>query len=88
MNWKLERSRGRVVGDTHGLARAISTTGAVAKSLEGEGDALCVPNLKYGYGLPGGDGFSLTRQLCAKAWGIRVVLFSSDADQRVEPAAA
>jgi DNA-binding NarL/FixJ family response regulator len=38
-------------------------------------------------GLPDGDGFSLTRQLCAKAWEIRVVLFSSDAD-RVNVAAA
>jgi uncharacterized protein (DUF1501 family) len=43
------------LGGTNGLARAVSTTGAVAKSLEGESDALCVPNLKYGYGLPGGD---------------------------------
>lgn len=43
------------IGGAHGLARAISTTGAVAKSLEGQRDALCVPNLKYGYGVPGGD---------------------------------
>jgi CheY-like chemotaxis protein len=32
-------------------------------------------------GLPDGDGFSLTRQLCTKAWAMRVVLFSSDADR-------
>ena len=32
-------------------------------------------------GLPDGDGFSLTRQLRAKSWAMRVVLFSSDADR-------
>jgi CheY-like chemotaxis protein len=32
-------------------------------------------------GLPDGDGFSLTRQLCAKPWAMRVVIFSSDADR-------
>ena len=32
-------------------------------------------------GLPDGDGFTLTRQLCSKPWGIRVVIFSSDADR-------
>ena len=32
-------------------------------------------------GLPDGDGFSLTRQLCARSWPMRVVLFSSDADR-------
>nr|WP_221380288.1 response regulator transcription factor [Actinoplanes polyasparticus] len=31
-------------------------------------------------GLPDGDGFSLTRQLRAKPWAMRVVIFSSDAD--------
>ncbi len=31
-------------------------------------------------GLPDGDGFALTRQLRAKPWAMRVVLFSSDAD--------
>lgn len=31
-------------------------------------------------GLPDGDGFSLTRQLQAKPWAIRVVVLSSDAD--------
>ena len=38
-------------------------------------------------GLPDGGRFSLTRQLCAKPWGVRVVLFSSDAD-RTNAAAA
>jgi CheY-like chemotaxis protein len=32
-------------------------------------------------GLPDGDGFSLTRQLRALSWDVRVVLFSSDADR-------
>jgi len=32
-------------------------------------------------GLPDGDGFSLTRQLRALPWGMRIVLFSSDADR-------
>lgn len=32
-------------------------------------------------GLPDGDGFFLTRQLCAMDRPIRVVLFSSDADR-------
>ena len=32
-------------------------------------------------GLPDGDGFSLTRQLRAKSWAMRVVLTSSDADR-------
>ncbi|HEY0817090.1 MAG TPA: response regulator transcription factor [Pseudonocardia sp.] len=32
-------------------------------------------------GLPDGDGFSLTRRLCAKPWAMRIVLFSSDADR-------
>ena len=31
-------------------------------------------------GLPDGDGFSLTRQLRARPWAMRVVIFSSDAD--------
>ncbi|MEV4348238.1 response regulator transcription factor [Actinoplanes sp. NPDC049596] len=38
-------------------------------------------------GLPDGDGFSLTRQLRARPWAMRVVLFSSDADPANIPAA-
>jgi CheY-like chemotaxis protein len=32
-------------------------------------------------GLPDGDGFSLTEQLVAMPWAVRVVLISSDADR-------
>jgi len=39
-------------------------------------------------GLPDGDGFSLTRQLRAKPWTMRVVVFSSDADPANHAAAA
>jgi len=39
-------------------------------------------------GLPDGDGFSLTRQLRAAAWPMRVVIFSSDADPANIAAAA
>src|SRR4051812_44386762 len=39
-------------------------------------------------GLPDGDGFSLTRQLRAKPWATRVVVFSSDADPSNGAAAA
>jgi DNA-binding NarL/FixJ family response regulator len=39
-------------------------------------------------GLPDGDGFLLTRQLTAKPWAIRVVIFSSDADPSNMAAAA
>ncbi len=39
-------------------------------------------------GLPDGDGFSLTRQLVAKSWGMRIVIFSSDADPSNTAAAA
>ncbi len=38
-------------------------------------------------GLPDGDGFSLTRELRARSWAPRVVIFSSDAD-RANAAAA
>jgi len=38
-------------------------------------------------GLPDGDGFELTRELCALPSGPRVVLISSDADAANEPAA-
>jgi CheY-like chemotaxis protein len=37
-------------------------------------------------GLPDGDGFSLTRQLCAMPWPLRVVLISTDADAASVPA--
>ena len=38
-------------------------------------------------GLPDGDGFSLTQQLRAMPWPMRVVLISSDSDRANAPAA-
>ncbi len=38
-------------------------------------------------GLPDGDGFSLTEQLVAMPWPMRVVLISSDSDSSNVPAA-
>jgi DNA-binding NarL/FixJ family response regulator len=38
-------------------------------------------------GLPDGDGFALTRELCAMPWPLQVVLISSDADGASDPAA-
>jgi DNA-binding NarL/FixJ family response regulator len=38
-------------------------------------------------GLPDGDGFSLSRQLVAMPWPVRVILISSDDDRANVPAA-
>jgi len=58
---------------------AIGEAGSVAEALA-YADA-CRPTIVLvDIGLPDGDGFSLTRQLQAKPWAIRVVVLSSDAD--------
>jgi DNA-binding NarL/FixJ family response regulator len=61
----------------HGV---ISEAGSVTEALSCA-DAVRPDIALVDIGLPDGDGFSLTRQLCAKSWDIRVVLFSSDADR-------
>ncbi|MCM4085083.1 response regulator [Paractinoplanes hotanensis] len=58
---------------------AIGEAGSVAQALE-YADAQRPDRALVDVGLPDGDGFSLTRQLTAKPWAIRVVIFSSDAD--------
>lgn len=74
---RILKSRGYVV---------VGEAGSVADALTCA-DALRPDVALVDIGLPDGDGFSLTRQLRAKAWGMRVVLFSSDAD-RANAAAA
>jgi CheY-like chemotaxis protein len=64
----------------------ISEAGSVAEALA-FAEATRPDTVLVDIGLPDGDGFSLTRQLGAKSWPMRVVLFSSDAD-RVNVAAA
>lgn len=58
----------------------ISEAGSVAEALT-YADALRPDVVLVDIGLPDGDGFSLTRQLRARSWPMRVVLFSSDADR-------
>jgi DNA-binding NarL/FixJ family response regulator len=58
----------------------ISEAGSVAEALTCA-DATRPDTVLVDIGLPDGDGFSLTRQLGAKSWAMRVVLFSSDADR-------
>jgi DNA-binding NarL/FixJ family response regulator len=58
-----------VVGEATGVEQAL------ARALELQPDTALVD-----IGLPDGDGFSLTRQLCAMPWPLRVVLISTDAD--------
>ena len=64
----------------------IGEAGSVAEALS-RADALRPDTVLVDIGLPDGDGFALTRQLRAKSWAMRVVLFSSDAD-RANAAAA
>lgn len=59
---------------------AIGEAGSVAEALTCA-DALRPDVVLVDIGLPDGDGFSLTRQLRASSWAMRVVLFSSDADR-------
>jgi DNA-binding NarL/FixJ family response regulator len=64
----------------------IGEAGSVAEALACA-DALRPDTALVDIGLPDGDGFSLTRQLAARPWVMRVVVFSSDAD-RANAAAA
>jgi DNA-binding NarL/FixJ family response regulator len=64
----------------------VGEAGSVAHALE-HAEALRPDVALVDIGLPDGDGFFLTRQLRAKPWDMRVVLFSSDAD-RTNAAAA
>jgi DNA-binding NarL/FixJ family response regulator len=57
----------------------IGEAGSVAEALE-LADARRPGTVLVDVGLPDGDGFSLTRQLRARPWAMRVVIFSSDAD--------
>lgn len=45
----------RTLGPLQGIVPAVSATNGVDKALEGDAGALAVPNLKAGFGLPGGD---------------------------------
>jgi CheY-like chemotaxis protein len=65
------RSRGNVV---------VGQAGSVAEALA-SAEALRPDVALVDIGLPDGDGFSLTRQLRARPWPVRVVIFSSDADK-------
>jgi CheY-like chemotaxis protein len=58
----------------------ISEAGSVAEALACA-DARRPDVVLVDIGLPDGDGYSLTRQLRAKPWAMRVVVFSSDADR-------
>jgi DNA-binding NarL/FixJ family response regulator len=64
-----------VVGEAAGVEEAI------ARAVELRPDTALVD-----IGLPDGDGFSLTRQLCAMPWPLRVILISTDADAASVPA--
>ena len=58
-----------VVGEAAGVEEAL------ARAVELRPDVALVD-----VGLPDGDGFALTRRLCAMPWPLRVVLTSTDAD--------
>lgn len=68
---RILRSRGHVV---------VGEAGSVADALECA-EALQPDVALVDIGLPDGDGFFLTRQLCAQPWPMRIVIFSSDADR-------
>jgi DNA-binding NarL/FixJ family response regulator len=63
------------------VGEAASVEEALARAAELRPDIALVD-----IGLPDGDGFSLTRQLCATARPPRVVLISTDADAASVPA--
>jgi CheY-like chemotaxis protein len=74
---RILRSRGHdVVGEAGSVSEALA-----------QAEALRPDVALVDIGLPDGDGFSLTRQLRLRSGGIRVVLFSSDADRTNEAAA-
>jgi DNA-binding NarL/FixJ family response regulator len=58
----------------------VGEAGSVAEALA-RAEALRPDTVLVDIGLPDGDGFSLTQQLRAMSWAMRVVLFSSDADR-------
>lgn len=68
---RILRSRGHTV-----IAEAGSVRQALACAEASRPDVVLVD-----IGLPDGDGFALTRQLQAVSRAMRVVLFSSDADE-------
>jgi DNA-binding NarL/FixJ family response regulator len=74
---RILRSRGLMV---------VGEAGSVAEALA-RADELRPDTALVDVGLPDGDGFALTRELCARAWPVRVVIFSSDADRTNEAAA-
>jgi len=57
----------------------IGEAGSVAEALA-QATKLRPDTVLVDIGLPDGDGFSLTEQLVAMPWAVRVVLISSDAD--------
>ena len=57
------------------VGQAASVAGALVRAKELRPDVVLVD-----IGLPDGDGFSLTEQLIALPWPMRVVLISSDSD--------
>jgi CheY-like chemotaxis protein len=65
----------------------IGEAGSVAEALD-HAEAWRPDIVLVDVGLPDGDGFTLTRQLGALPWPMRVVLFSSDADPANNAAAA
>jgi DNA-binding NarL/FixJ family response regulator len=67
---RILRSQGHIVtGEAGSVAEALRCAEALRPDI-----------VLADIGLPDGDGFCLTRQLRAKSWEMRVVLFSSDAD--------
>src|SRR3954463_2185396 len=65
----------------------IGEAGSISEALD-YADARRPGVVLVDVGLPDGDGFSLTRQLGAMPWAMRVVIFSSDADPANKAAAA
>jgi DNA-binding NarL/FixJ family response regulator len=65
------------------IGEAASVAEALARAADLHPDTALVD-----IGLPDGDGFSLTEQLVAMAWPVRVVLTSTDADEANHRAAA
>ncbi len=64
----------------------IGEAGSVAEALA-RADDLHPDTVLVDIGLPDGDGFSVARQLGARTWVMRIVIFSSDAN-RANAAAA